>query len=128
MQKDKSPLVDNRLSLKAIGLWAKFTRALNKRQFSLSEMVDELQEGRQHVCNALEELVERGYCLQHSERRLPDLSQFFKASYIFLPFCLEGEVLETVKRHILLCPFDPCPHSVEAILEIFITGNWQDGR
>ncbi len=98
VQLNKHGLWDERLSLKAIGLWARCMSKPDNWEFHISEICKHTKEGKTSVYNAINELIETGYCIRHQLREGPNQSRWGGVQYIFLEFPLKDEELESFKK------------------------------
>lgn len=64
VQLNKQALWDDRLSLKATGLWARCMSRPNDWVFSIKELVGKCKEGRKAIDAAMQELIECGYAMR----------------------------------------------------------------
>lgn len=104
VQLNKSALWDERLSLKAIGLWARCLSQKDDWRFHVSELVKRTKEGKRAIYSAIDELIEHGYCIKYQPRSA-DQAHLADVHYVFLEFCIQGEELEELKKSLLRCGF-----------------------
>lgn len=64
VQLNKSALWDQKLSLKATGLWARCMSRPDDWQFNMSELIEKSQEGKTAVFGAMKEIIKAGYAIR----------------------------------------------------------------
>jgi len=104
VQLNKQALWDPRLSLRAIGLWARCLSKPDNWVFNIPELIDKCLEGRDSIYKSINELKETGYVLM-IDRRERRNGKYFGGTleYLFFEFPLTLEEQEIfLKKHKLL--------------------------
>jgi len=88
VQLNKAALWNEKLSLKAIGLWARCMSRPNDWKFSVKELAKNGVEGRRAIYSAIDELIEQGYAirLEHYEKNSNGKFEGAGVEYIFFEF------------------------------------------
>ena len=64
VQLNKGALWDSRLSLKAVGLWARCLSKKDDWKFNVRKLASKMKEGKASIYGAMEELIENGYVIK----------------------------------------------------------------
>ena len=93
VQLNKGALWDSRLSLKAVGLWARCLSKKDDWKFNVRELASKMKEGKASIYGAIEELIENGYVIkiEYSERSESGRFCAKRVEYIFFEFTLTKE-------------------------------------
>lgn len=88
VQLNKQALRNEKLSLKAIGLWARCMSRPDDWRFNVSEMASNGKEGKRSIYSAIDELIEEGYAirLEHYEKKKDGKFNGGGVEYIFFEF------------------------------------------
>ena len=99
VQLNKKALWDDRLSLKAVGLWARCMSRPDDWRFNISELAKRLKEGRRAIDSAIKELINNNYAirLEHWEKDLDGKFVGGGVEYVFFEF----EATESEKANVL---------------------------
>lgn len=111
VQLNKKALWDEKISLKAIGLWARCISRPDDWTFNIVEIIKNCKEGKTAIYGAINELINCGYALRIQIKEKDDLGRytFQKVEYIFFEFKLDEkekqEFLEEFKKSFPLSGF-----------------------
>lgn len=100
-QEKIDPLADPRLSLKAIGLWARCMSMPDDWSFNTSEMSKIGKEGKRAVYSAIDELVSEGYAMRLEYWEKSEDGKFTGggAEYVFFRYFMSpDEKLDYIKK------------------------------
>lgn len=98
VQLNKKALWDERLSLKAIGLWARCMSRPDNWEFHVSEIIKNTKEGKSAIYTAIDELIEAGYCFRLQKREGEKFSRWGNIEYIFFEFPASQEDIDGLKK------------------------------
>jgi len=111
VQLNKAALWDQRLSLKAVGLWSRCLSRPNDWTFNVSELVKKCKEGRRSIDSAIDELIEFGYAVRIDYWDKGKNGKFNDggSEYVFFEFVATEEdknkILEEFKKSYRNCCF-----------------------
>lgn len=111
VQINKKALWDERLSLKAVGLWARCLSRKDDWRFNIKELAKKSKEGRRAIDSAIHELIKFGYAvrLEHWEKLENGKFKNGGVEYVFFEFEATQEdkdqVLEEFKKSFRHCCF-----------------------
>lgn len=111
VQLNKNALWDDRLSLKAVGLWARCLSRPEDWKFSINELAKKCIEGRKSIITAIDELIEHGYAVRIDYWKKAEDGKFCEkgCEYVFFEFIATQEdkekVLEELKKFYHKCRF-----------------------
>lgn len=117
VQLNKEALWDERLSLKAIGLWARCMSRPDNWRFNIQELVNKCKEGRRAVDSTIHELIEFGYAVRLEHWDKSDDGKFTNGGveYVFFEFPVTEEdkqkILDEFKKSFRHCCFSNCRDS-----------------
>lgn len=88
VQLNRNALWDERISMKAIGLWARCMSRPNDWRFCVKDLIKRSKEGRRSIDSALKELIEFGYALrlEYVERGEDGKYKNSGVEYVFFEF------------------------------------------
>ncbi len=95
VQLNKHALWDQKLSLKAVGLWARCMSRPDDWHFNMSELEKNCKEGRTALYSAVDELIEQGYALRYQPIDDEGTNTFLPMEYVFFEFSITNEEKET---------------------------------
>jgi hypothetical protein len=108
---NKQPLFDDRLSLKAKGLWAQCLARPDNWRFYVQEMVKNCKEGRRAIYSAIDELIKYNYAIRLEHYQKSENGKFSAGGveYVFFEFCPtdveKEELTEEFKKSFRQCGF-----------------------
>lgn len=111
VQLNKEALWNEKISLKAIGLWARCISRPNDWRFHINELVSKCKEGRKAIDSAIHELIENNYAVRIDHWDKDERGRFInrQSEYVFFEFCAtdqeKQEVLEELKKSFRYCCF-----------------------
>lgn len=114
VQLNKEALWNEKLSLKAIGLWARCMSRPTDWRFNVKELVSKSKEGRRAIDSAINELIANDYAvrLEHWEKDQEGKFTTGGVEYVFFEFPATKEdkekVLEEFKKCFRHCGFGDC--------------------
>lgn len=109
VQLNKKALWDDRLSLKAIGLWAKCLSRPDNWKFNISELEKSMKEGKRAIYSAIDELIKHGYAFRYQISSSDKKRGFHQIEYVFFEFSITPEeiavYLDELKKSFPCCGF-----------------------
>lgn len=111
VQLNKEALWNEKLSLKAIGLWARCMSRKDTWSFNVAELASKCKEGRRAIDSAIHELIDEGYAMRLDYYQKASDGKFSNKgfAYVFFEFAATDEemdaVIEDFKKRFRDCCF-----------------------